>query len=342
MCTIHEEVTALGSISRNEPGALTGGIAVERPFWKGRGLWRIPNFFRSLSLDSPQLGLAIAARFNFRRLTMERAARHLPRSGNAGQSDALPVYFMSGRDHWPMTAFCAFSLLESTNSNIIPMVMDDGTLDDAARSELRRILPRVVFLNHGTSEENVHRWLPERRFPALHAMRRELPLMRKLLDLHAGQNGWRLFLDSDIVFLEEPDWMLDWLRAPGHPVYMWDFQDSYGYTPSLLESTLGARMPPMVNSGFCGLRSESIDWDQVERWAKRLLSSAGTNHFSEQCLTAMIMATNGSRPAPKDYLIWPTQEESHYPTATMHHFVAESRVWYHVYGWPAILRRSTS
>jgi hypothetical protein len=292
-------------------------------------------------LDSPQLGFTNAARFNFRRLTMERGARHLPRSVDTGGQDALPVYFMSGRDHWAMTAFCAFSLLRSTEANIIPIVMDDGTLGARERAELKRILPPAVFLNHETLEQNVHRWLPESRFPALHAMRRELPLMRKLLDLHAGQTGWRLFLDSDILFWSEPVWMLEWLRSPGHPVYMWDFKNSYGYTPALLEETLGQAMPPMINTGFCGLQSEAIDWEQMEYWANRLRSAEGTNHFSEQCLTAMMMTRNGSLPAPKDYLIWPRAEESRSPTAVMHHYVAESRVWYHVYGWPAILRQST-
>jgi hypothetical protein len=320
---------------------MTQYIAAERPFWKGRGLWRIPKFFHSLRIDGPQLGFTNAAKFHFRRLTMEGAARQLPRSVDPGQRDPLPVYFMSGRDHWAMTAFCAFSLLESTNGNIIPTVIDDGTLGERERAELKRILPRVVFVNREASEDHVRRWLPEERFPALRAMRHELPLMRKLLDLHAGQTGWRLFLDSDMLFWSEPGWMLDWLQAPGHSVYMWDYQDSYGYTPALVDSVLGRRMPPMINSGFCGLRSEAIDWDQVEHWANRLLCAEGANHFSEQCLTAMIMANNGSRPAHKDYLISPTGEESRYPTATMHHYVAESRVWYHVHGWPAILHRTT-
>lgn len=271
---------------------------------------------------------------------MERAARQLPRSAGMVQQDPLPVYFMSGRDHWAMTAFCAFSLVESTNSNVVPIVMDDGSLGDEERNELSRIVPRVVFLTQDTCEENVNQWLPEDRFPALRAMRRELPLMRKLLDLHAGQTGWRLFLDSDMLFWNEPAWMLDWLRAPGHPVYMWDYQNSYGYTPALLDRVLGRRMPPMINTGLCGLRSEAIDWEQVEHWANLLLRAEGTNHFSEQSLSAMIMAINGSRPAPKDYLIWPTDEESRFPTTTMHHYVAESRVWYHVYGWPTILRQA--
>jgi hypothetical protein len=317
-------------------------VAFGKPFWRGWGLWRIPHFFRSLRLDAPQFGLANAAKYNLRRLTMESAARQLPRSAEPAQHEPLPVYFMSGRDHWAMTAFCAFSLLESTNSSIVPMIMDDGTLGDAQRDELQRILPRVVFLNRDACEDNVNRWLPEERFPALRAMRRELPLMRKLLDLHAGQRGWRLFLDSDMLFWSEPIWMLEWLRAPSRPAYMSDFKTCYGYSEALLQRTLGRPMPPLMNTGICGLLSETIDWPQVERWAAKLLQAEGTHHFSEQCLCAMILAANGGRPAPRDYLIWPTAAETRRASAVMHHYVAESRVWYHVYGWPAILRQALS
>jgi hypothetical protein len=317
-------------------------VPVQKPFWRGHGLWRIPNFLRALRNDTPRLGFSTAAAVHYRRLMMERGARQLPRSAEPLQQDPLPVYFMTGRDHWAMTAFCAFSLLESTNSNVVPMVMDDGTLGPEERYELTRILPRTVFIPRESCEENVNCSLPEHRFPALRAMRRELPLMRKLLDLHAGQTGWRLFLDSDVLFWSEPVWMLDWLRAPAHPVYMWDFENSYGYSLELLESTLGRPMPPLINTGFCGLLSQSIDWELLEHWASRLREAEGTNHLSEQCLCAMLMTTNGSRPAPKEYMIWPTCEETRYPTAAMHHYVADSRVWYYIYGWPAILRRATS
>src|SRR6185312_6109470 len=133
-----ETFVGVGSMS-----TILESVAFGKPFWRGWGLWRIPHFFRALRLDSPQFGLANAARYNFRRLTMPSAARQLPRSAEPAQHEPLPVYFMSGREHWAMTAFCAFSLLESTNSNVVPMVMDDGTLGAMERDELKRILPRA-------------------------------------------------------------------------------------------------------------------------------------------------------------------------------------------------------
>ncbi len=311
-----------------------------KPFWKGYGLWRVPNFFHSVHLDRPQIGLTTAGALHFRRLTIEHAARQLPAAPGNRPGDALPVYFMTGREHWAMTAFCAFSLLSASEANIAPVVLEDGSLETGARQELVRILPGVRFLDRQTCDDRVETVMPSARFPALRQMRDELPLMRKLIDLHAGSEGWKLFLDSDMLFFREPAWMLEWLRQPERPVYMRDYQNSYGYPAELIESVLGHAMPQMVNTGFCGLRSDAIDWYQLERWAAQLHAAGGTNHFSEQCLTAMSISTRYADAAPPSYLIWPSKEESIHPAALMHHYVAESRTWYHIYGWPGIAHRA--
>jgi hypothetical protein len=271
-------------------------------------------------------------------LTIERAARQLTSTEMNRAENPMPVYFMSGREHWAMTAFCAFSLVASTRANLVPVIMDDGSLDGEKREELRRILPMVRFLESAECTERVHSYLSPGQFPALHAMRDHLPLMRKLMDLHAGLTGWKLFLDSDILFFREPEWMIGWLESPRRPAYMWDYQNSYGYPLLFLSEILGKAAPERVNTGFCGLRSDGIDWGHLEYWAARLHTYGGTNHFSEQCLTAMLIGTSGGEAAPRDYLIWPNSDESRRPTAVMHHYVAESRTWYHIFGWPGILK----
>jgi hypothetical protein len=307
---------------------------------RGYGLWRVPNFFRSVYIDAPQLGLGTAGELHYRRLTIEAAARRLPVVETSRVGPAMPVYFMSGREQWAMTAFCAFSLLASTRANLAPVIMDDGSLEEEKRRELGRILPTVRFLEAAESNERVLSCLSQARFPTLHAMRNHLPLMRKLMDLHAGLTGWRLFLDSDVLFFREPEWMIRWLDSPRHPVYMWDYQNSYGYPLAFLREVLGRPAPERVNTGFCGLCSDRIDWEQLEHWAARLHGNHGTNHFSEQCLTAMLIGKWGGGAAPLDYLIWPSADESRRPTAVMHHYVAESRTWYHIFGWPGILRHA--
>jgi hypothetical protein len=140
------------------------------------------------------------------------------------------------------------------------------------------------------------------------------------------------------LFFRDPEWMTDWLKRPQQPVYMHDYQNSYGYSADLLKCLLGGPMPSMVNTGLCGLPSNAIDWEQLEHWAARLLQQEGVNHFSEQCLTAMLISKTGAVAAPRDYLVWPSEAESKHPSAVMHHYVAESRTWYHILGWPAVLR----
>jgi hypothetical protein len=269
-------------------------------------------------------------------LAQFNAARRLPH-GDIRAGDPLYVHFLSGRDHWPMTAFCLFSLLRCTRANVIPVILDDGTLSARERDALLRISPAAQFPSMDDCRERIERSLPVTAFPALRKLHRALPLMRKLLDVHAGQQGWRLFLDSDILFYREPKWMLDWMRSPEQPVYMLDYQNSYGYSDALIHATLGNSVPATVNTGLCGLRSDEIDWDLLEYWASRLYAAEGVNHYSEQCLTAMLMCGKRSATAPRsDYRILPDRAEVRDPAAAMHHYVAESRTWYYIDGWPHI------
>jgi hypothetical protein len=333
----HSDLTSLGTLTYN-PGLLLSATSASPLRLKTNlGLWRIPNFAHAVWVDTPSHGVSVACQKHYRRLTQGDAARRLP-SVHARTGQLLYVHLLSGRDHWPMTAFCVFSLLRCTSANIVPMIVDDGTLSERERDALREISPALQFSSVQECREQVERCLPPSRFPALRKLHSSLPLMRKLLDVHAGRKGWRLFLDSDILFYREPVWLLDWLRSPERPVYMLDYQNSYGYSDSLLCATMGAPTPANVNTGLCGLRSDEIDWELLECWASRLYSE-GVNHYSEQCLTAMLMGMNRSRPAPwKDYRILPDRAEVRHPTAAMHHYVAESRVWYYVDGWPRIAR----
>ena len=58
--------------------------------------------------------------------------------------------------------------------------------------------------------------------------------MRKLTDVHAGRTGWRLFLDSDMLFFARPDFLLAWLADPRQPCHMIDVVSAYGYSPGLM------------------------------------------------------------------------------------------------------------
>lgn len=306
---------------------------------RGLGLWKLRHFTRALWEDTPRLGLATALHQQWGWLRYWGVPGRLPPYRDRRSGKPLTIYWMTGQYHWPMTCCCVYSLLRSTSANIQPVVLDDGTLDEAARGRMRSVLPQLQFVSSAETETRLRRFLPESRYPTLHVLRRTT-LVRKLTDTFAGCVGPTLFLDSDILFFREPVFLIEWLQGGDCPIYMADYQDSYGYSPELLACVLGRPMPRRVNAGLLGYVGGSIDWDQFEYWAKRLCDAETPAYFAEQTLSAMHMAEHTGRAAPAyDYLISPELDEIRSPTAVMHHYVTPSRPWYYSDALPRFLRQ---
>jgi hypothetical protein len=249
-------------------------------------------------------------------------------------SDAPEVCFLTGRRFWYQTAFCFWSLCRHAGQPIRAVFFDDGTFDQALRAECIRIFPGSRVEEGGEIETRLDEGLPAARFPILRARRLEYPHLRKLTDVHSGRHGWRLVLDSDILFFRRPDLLLAWLAAPDQPLHMVDVQDAYGYSKALMESLAGNPIPRWLNVGVCGLRSDEIDWDRMESWCRRLQEAEGTSYYQEQALTAMLLAGRKCRVAlADDYRLMPSEDEARSPTAAMHHYVGISKKGYFRHAW---------
>lgn len=271
---------------------------------------------------------------------MERAARHLRPIKVDESVEPLEVHFLTGLNFWYQTLFCAYSLIQQARVNIRPVIFDDGTLEPRHVEYLQRAMPTTRIVSTREAEERLDHYLPASRFPTLRSQRPVFPLMRKLMDIHGGAPGWKVFLDSDMLFHHEPKFLLNWLRAPHAPLYMADMMNSYGYADELIGSLLDAEMPSRVNTGICGLNREEVDWGQLEAWCKTLLAREGLNHFLEQTLTAMSLAGKERVVAPReDYVVFPERAEARRPRAVMHHYVADSRFYYYRYGWRHVARK---
>ncbi len=264
---------------------------------------------------------------------MERAADRLPPAEPAPPG-APAVHFLTGAKFWYQTAFCAHSLRATAGAPIRVVVIDDGTLGADHTAALARALPGVEVRTAAAVLRRLDEHLPAARYPALRARRLVYPHLRKLTDVHAGETGWRLVLDSDMLFHRRPDFLLDWLAAPDRPCYIPDVDDAYGYSPGLMAELVGGPVPRRVNVGVCGLRSDAIDWDRLEVWCRTLLEREGSHYLQEQALTAMLVAGQACAVGPAaDYVVRPTRSESERPTAALHHYVAESKAWYFRFGW---------
>ena len=272
------------------------------------------------------------------RRAMVAAAAQLPPLPVPASDTPLHFHLLTGRQFWYQTAFCLHSLARAAGEPIAASIYDDGTIDATTTAHLRRLGPALRLIPHAAILSRLDDHLPAARFPVLRERWLQYPNIRKLTDVHLGGTGWKLVLDSDLLFFRSPRLLLDWLRAPDRPLHAIDCTESYGYSRPLLERLAGAPLAPLVNVGLTGLRSDTIDWPQLEAWTVELIARERTNYYLEQALVAMLVAGRPCVVAPAaDYVTLPSRQETLTPTAAMHHYVAHSKRWYFRYGWRHVI-----
>lgn len=288
------------------------------------------------------VGLGTIADLATAQRQMEAAAATLPplppQSG-----EPLEVYYLSGRKFWYQTVFCFYSLAQQSDLNLRLVVVDDGTLAPRYQTLIRQVCPTVRFVLRTEIETRLDAVLPRDRYPTLRSRREEYPNLRKLTDIHAGTTGWKLVLDSDMLFFHPPVTLLDWLQNPQGPCHMVDVETAYGYSFDLMQQLAGVPIPERINVGITGLQSEALNWDELEHWCRTQIEQAGSHYYQEQALIAMVMAQSNCCVMPvEDYVVMPAEPEVIEPQAQLHHYVADSKSSYFHYGWQHIFKGQTA
>ena len=268
------------------------------------------------------------------RREMEAAAGSLPPLPDFAGTTPITLHLMTGRRFWYQTAFCLHSFARSAATTVHAVIYDDGSIDSTTAELLTRLGPGVSIRFRSELRAQLDRLLPVARFPVLRERWENYPNIRKLIDVHLGSTGWKLVIDSDLLFFRRPDFLLAWLAAPNQPLHAVDCEESYGYSRPLLARLAGAPIPPLVNVGLCGLRSDALDWNELEAWTAELQAKEKTSYYLEQALVAIIAARQPCAVAPAtDYITLPIQTEVLNPRAVMHHYVAHAKRWYFRLGW---------
>ncbi len=267
------------------------------------------------------------------RRAMEDSARSLPPLPPAA-GQPLELHLLTGRRFWYQTAFCLWTLARHAGRPLAPVIYDDGTLTAEWQAPLARLFPAARFVARAETVARLDQYLPTTRFPVLRERWLNYPNIRKLTDPHLGRTGWKLVLDSDLLFFHRPQFLLDWLAAPDRPLHAVDCETSYGYARPLMNRLAGAPVADLVNVGLTGLESAAIDWEQLEHWTRELHAREGTSYYLEQALIAMMVAGRPCAVAPAaDYVTLPRMPEAHDCRAVMHHYVAHSKRWYFQRNW---------
>lgn len=317
--------------------------ATARRFGLGRiayhGFHRPASWLRDLYLDG---GPWQRRRTAQGRMEMEAAAQHLPLLP-APPEGAAPVtlHLLTGRRFWYQTAFCLWTFARAAQRPLAPVILDDGSLAAEFSDPLRRLFPAARILSTAEIESRLDTHLPTARFPSLRARRLAYPHLRKLIDPHVGVTGWRILIDSDLLFFRRPSVLLDWHDRPEIPLRAEDIGNAYGYPLELLTELAGRPVTERINCGLLGLRSETIDWERLDYWCRILLERGGPQYYQEQALVALLLAGRDCVVPPlSDYVILPQPPEALVCRAVMHHYVAESKRWYFQHGWRHVLSPS--
>ncbi|NJK92620.1 MAG: glycosyl transferase [Blastochloris sp.] len=266
-------------------------------------------------------------------VAMEEAASLLtPPSAKTGS--ALEVHLLTGNRFWHQSAFCLISLAHTTNHTIQPTFYDDGSLQPDQAYQLQRLFPAATFISQQETRKCLDELLPKTHYPALRERWEHYPNLRKLTDIHLGRSGWKLVIDSDLLFFRQPTVLLEWLNHPTQPLHAVDCTESYGYTRHLMESLTGSPLATRLNVGLCGLNSGDISWPQLEFWTAELIAREKTNYFLEQALVAMMLAGKSCTILPEnDYITFPQIPEVIQCQAVVHHYVDVSKRWYFQKNW---------
>lgn len=256
------------------------------------------------------------------------------------RDDSPGISFLTGQEFWYQTAFCFHSLLHHGGVPLRAVLYDDGTLTPRIAERARTLFPGTQIHWKRDLDARVAEHLPPSRFPTIHRVREKQPLFRKITDLHAGSAGWHLLLDSDMLFFGKPVELLDWIAAPRNPIYMVDVKNAYGFPHEDRYALVHKPIHDRINIGVFGLRSEDVDFAELERWLSVLLGRQNQPYNVTQGICSMILAGRRCTVLPEEtYIVLPVGKEAQEPCALLHHYVAESKPAYFGPGWRWYLRQ---
>jgi len=238
-----------------------------------------------------------------------------------------------------MAAFALVSLQRQIDRAVHVHLYDDGTLEAQQREKLETLAVAVTFHDRAGIDARMEQHLPEEKFPFIRERLRNYPNLKKLTDPHVGATGPKVVMDADVLFFGRPVELLRWCDQPDAILCATDVTESYGYSRELMEGLVGRIIPAAINVGLTGLKSESLEWEKIERWCGEMITSEGSSYYLEQALVAMLCAERSfEQLAIERYITGPSDSEVLQGAGVMQHYVDLSKRNYFRHAWRAFVK----
>lgn len=241
----------------------------------------------------------------------------------------VEIHMLVGTRFWFMAAYALVSLQRQIDRALHVHFYDDGSLEARQPEKLRELAAEVTFHDRAGIDARIGQYLPEEKFPFIRERLRNYPNLKKLTDPHVGSSGPKLVMDADVLFFGWPKELLQWSDTPETILCATDVTESYGYSRALMEKLAGAPIPLDINVGITGLQSESLNWQELERWCRELITHEKTNYYLEQALVAMLCAQRPFTQLPLErYITGPSDTQVLVGEGVMQHYVDLSKKEY--------------
>jgi len=208
---------------------------------------------------------------------------------------SVEVHLLTSQRDWWCAAWALASFVQATGSRWPMTVHDDGTLQDEARETLTALFPNLKIKDRLDADQEMESRLV--RHPRCLEYRKSHPLALKLFDCAVLAGTPRLIvLDSDILFFQRPEEVLDWVQRDRLECYFNpDFQDAYCLSREEARSRLRVELWPRVNTGLSLLARSAVDVDFCEAClTDRSLLAPESIAWREQTLLALCASRFGA------------------------------------------------
>lgn len=213
----------------------------------------------------------------------------------------VELHILCGRANLPDALAMLKSFYLQTGKSYPLVVHEDGSFGDAERAQLAEHFPGTRIIDRARADAEIIPLLESAGLSECAELRRRHIMTLKLFDLQHYARGKRvLYVDTDILFFERPDALLEALESSDEAWrdrYNEDVRSCYAWSPEQIEAETGIRILPRVNAGMMAVRIGTPDWARYERW----LRIPGRTFYSEQTLWAMHLSAAGAQPLPADY-----------------------------------------